>query len=93
MIVNGYTPKRSGDLQIIMKSGVMDASKTGKSHGVAYTYDTHIPLLIYGWGIQKGNLNRTTYMTDISATSAALLKIQIPSGCIGQSITEAYRNN
>ncbi|PZX63578.1 alkaline phosphatase PafA [Hydrotalea sandarakina] len=93
MIVNGYTPKRSGDLQIIMKSGVMDAGKTGMSHGVAYTYDTHIPLLFYGWGIQKGHLNRTTYMTDISATIAALLKIQMPSGCIGQPITEAYRNN
>ncbi|MGC8749379.1 alkaline phosphatase PafA [Hydrotalea sp.] len=93
MIVNGYTPKRSGDLQIIMKSGVMDAGKTGMSHGVAYTYDTHIPLLFYGWGIQKGHLNRTTYMTDISATIAALLKIQMPSGCIGQPITEVYKNN
>lgn len=91
MIVNGYTPKRSGDLQIIMKSGVMDAGKTGMSHGVSYTYDTHIPLLWYGWGIQKGHTNKTTYMTDISATLAALLKIQMPSGCIGKSITEVYQ--
>ena len=91
MIVNGYTPKRSGDLQIVMKSGVMDAGKTGMSHGVSYTYDTHIPLLWYGWGIRQGHLNKTTYMTDIAATLAALLKIQMPSGCIGQPITEVYQ--
>ncbi|WP_218330576.1 MULTISPECIES: alkaline phosphatase PafA [Hydrotalea] len=91
MIVNGYTPKRSGDLQIVMKSGVMDAGKTGMSHGVSYTYDTHIPLLWFGWGIQKGHTNKTTYMTDIAATLAALLKVQMPSGCIGKPITEAYQ--
>jgi predicted AlkP superfamily pyrophosphatase or phosphodiesterase len=91
MVVNGYNPQRSGDLQILMKTGVMDAGKTGMSHGVWNPYDSHIPLLFYGWGIKHGSLNRETYMTDISATIAALLHIQMPSGCIGKVIPEVIK--
>lgn len=91
MVVNGYNPARSGDLQIIVKTGVMDSGKTGMSHGVWNPYDAHIPLLFYGWGIKKGSLKRETYMTDISATLAALLHIQMPSGCIGSVITEVLK--
>jgi len=91
MVVNGYNPRRSGDLQLIMKTGVMDAGKTGMSHGVWNPYDSHIPLLFYGWGIKHGNLRRETYMTDISATVAALLHIQMPSGCIGKVIPEVLK--
>jgi arylsulfatase A-like enzyme len=91
MIVNGYNPQRSGDLQVIMKSGVVDGGKTGMSHGVWYAYDAHIPLLWYGWGIKKGSTSRETYMTDISVTLAALLHIQMPSGAIGKSIEEVIR--
>jgi predicted AlkP superfamily pyrophosphatase or phosphodiesterase len=91
MVINGYNPQRSGDLQILMKSGVMDAAKTGMSHGVWNPYDSHIPLVFYGWGIKQGNLAREVQMTDISATIASLLHIQMPSGCIGSVITEALK--
>ncbi len=91
MIVNGYTPQRSGDLQVIMKTGVMDAGRTGMSHGVWNPYDSHIPLVFYGWGIKQGSLAKKVAMTDISATVAALLHIQMPSGCIGNVITEALK--
>ncbi len=91
MIINGYNPQRSGDLQVVMKSGVVDGGKTGMSHGVWYSYDAHIPLLWYGWGIKKGSTSREIYMTDISVTLAALLHIQMPSGAIGKSIEEVIR--
>ncbi len=91
MIVNGHNPQRSGDLIIIAKTGVMDAGKLGMSHGVWNTYDSHIPLLFYGFGIKHGSLKRETYMTDISATVAALLHIQMPSGCIGKVIEEVIK--
>ena len=74
-----------------MKTGVMDAGKTGMSHGVWNPYDSHIPLLFYGWGIKQGSLNRETYMTDIAATIAALLHIQMPSGSVGKVISEVIK--
>lgn len=91
MVINGHNPQRSGDLMVITKTGVMDASKLGMSHGVWNNYDSHIPLLFYGWGIKHGSLKRETYMTDISATIASLLNIQMPSGCIGKVIEEVMK--
>lgn len=88
MIANRYNPRRSGDMQIIMKTGVMDAGATGMSHGVWNAYDTHIPLVWMGWGIKHGHSNRDIYMTDIAPTVAALLHIQMPSGCVGKVVTE-----
>lgn len=89
MMVNGYNFKRSGQLQIVLDAGWFDAySRTGTTHGEWNPYDTHIPLLWYGWNIKHGVSNREVYMQDISATLAALLHIQMPNGCIGHVIEE-----
>ena len=90
-ITNGYTPSRSGDIQFIFKPGYFDGGKKGTTHGLWNPYDAHIPLLFYGWGIKSGRLNRETYMTDIAATLAAMLQIQMPSGCVGHVITEVMK--
>jgi len=92
MLNNGYHPNRSGDLQIILKPGYIDAyGNTGTTHGLWNPYDAHIPLLWYGWGIKKGITHREVYMTDIAPTLAALLRIQMPSGNIGTVITEVLK--
>ena len=86
MLANGYYEGRSGDIQYILKPGYIDGLKTGTTHGLWNPYDAHIPLLWYGWGIKKGSSTHEVYMTDIAATLAALLKIQMPSGCVGKVI-------
>jgi predicted AlkP superfamily pyrophosphatase or phosphodiesterase len=91
MVANGYFPRRSGDIQIIMEPGWIDGGPTGTTHGAWYPYDAHIPLVFYGWKIKPGKTNRETYMTDIAATLAAMLRIQMPSGCVGEPITEVLR--
>ncbi|HMP95138.1 MAG TPA: alkaline phosphatase family protein, partial [Phnomibacter sp.] len=89
--IMGYQPKRAGDIQVILKSGFFYGGKTGTTHGSWNPYDSHIPSAFMGWGIKPGRTNRTTYMTDISATLAALLRIQMPSGCVGNVITELMK--
>ncbi len=92
MLNNGYHPKRSGDIQLILKPNYIDAySQAGTTHGLWNPYDAHIPLLWYGWGIKQGKTNKETYMTDIAPTIAALLKIQMPNGNVGQVITEVLK--
>jgi predicted AlkP superfamily pyrophosphatase or phosphodiesterase len=89
MISNGYYFKRSGSVQVIQNSGNLDGYyKTGTSHSKWNPYDTHIPLLFYGWKIKPGSLNRTVTMSDIAPTIAALLHIQMGSGSVGKVITE-----
>ena len=88
MLQNGYHATRSGDIQFILKSGYIDGMKAGTTHGLWNPYDAHIPLLWYGWNIKQGNSSNEVYMTDIAATLAVLLKIQMPSGCVGKVIKE-----
>ncbi len=85
-LANGWHPKRSGDIQILFAPGWIDGGKTGTTHGLWNPYDSHIPLVWYGWGIKQGRSNQEVYMTDIAATLAALLHIQMPSGSIGKPI-------
>ena len=91
MLINGYAPSRSGDIQFIFKSGYFDGGNKGTTHGLWNPYDSHIPLVFFGWNIKQGKLNRETYMTDIAATIAAMLQIQMPNGCVGKVITEAVK--
>lgn len=91
-IINGYNAERSGVIQIILKPGWYGGiGKTGTTHGTWNPYDTHIPLIFMGWGVQHGHLNRETHMTDIASTIAALLHIQAPNGNIGKPISEVLK--
>jgi len=90
-IANGYLYNRSGDIQMVLKSGYIDGSATGTTHGLWYSYDAHIPLLWYGFGIKQGRSSKRVYMHDIASTVASLLKIQEPSGNIGNPIQEVLK--
>ncbi|HYK77617.1 MAG TPA: alkaline phosphatase PafA [Daejeonella sp.] len=91
-IVKAYNPARSGVVQIILKPGWFSSSgTTGTTHGSWNPYDAHIPMVFMGWGIKQGKTNAPTNMTDISATLAALLRIQMPNGCIGKPVTEMLK--
>lgn len=92
-LINGYNTKRSGSVAIILEPGWFSGGKTGTSHGNWNPYDTHIPLLFMGKGIKHGSSNRTINMTDIAPTVSALLHIQMPSGCVGNVITEITSSN
>lgn len=88
-ITNGYNAKRSGDVYFILQPNYFDSSsKTGTTHGSWNPYDSHIPCVFMGWNVKPGKTNKTHYMTDIAATLAAMLHIQMPSGCVGEPITE-----
>lgn len=87
-ITNGYNARRSGDIYYILLSNYFDGTSTGTTHGSWNPYDSHIPCVFMGWKVKPGKTNKTHYMTDISATLAAMLHIQMPSGCVGEPITE-----
>jgi hypothetical protein len=91
MMINGYNPKRSGDIQFTFKPGYFDGGNKGTTHGLWNPYDAHIPLLWFGWGVKPGKTNREVYMTDIAPTIAAMLRIQMPNGSVGKVITEVIK--
>lgn len=88
-MTNGYHWQRSGDIQIITQDGLLPSySKTGTTHSVWNSYDSHIPLLFMGTGVKKGASSKPYHMTDIAPTVAQMLKIENPSGTIGNPISE-----
>lgn len=88
-IINGYNWQRSGDIQIISHDGMLPSyAKKGTTHSVWNSYDSHIPLIFFGTGIRHGSSGRPYFMTDIAPTLAQILKIENPSGNVGNAITE-----
>lgn len=77
----GFLFDRSGDVYIQLKPGYMDSSsRTGTSHGSPYAYDTHVPMLFYGWNIPHGATTDKTFIPQIAPTIATMLNIPLPSG-------------
>ena len=88
-VVRGYNPKRSGDIAYVLEPNwLQGVSPIGTTHGSGYSYDTHVPIIFFGWGVKKGSSSQLHAITDIAPTLSVLLKIKFPSGCTGQPITE-----
>lgn len=86
LIQNGFNQKRSGDVVYIFDPAVIAYSKTGSTHGSAFEYDTHVPLLFFGKGIKHGSTLKKTEVVDIAPTVSALLSISYPNGNQGQPL-------
>ena len=88
MLINGHSQKLSGDIQFIFKPQWFEGGDMGTTHGLWNPYDSHIPLVWFGWNVKAGKTFRETYMSDIAPTIAAMLHIQMPNGSIGKVIGE-----
>lgn len=86
LLRNGYMATRSGDAIVVLKPGWVEDKAKGTTHGSGYSYDTHIPLLWYGWHINPGSTSSPVNVTDIAPTLSRLLDISFPSGCTGGPI-------
>lgn len=83
----GYKKKRSGDVLFVLKPGFISSYyKTGTTHGSPYPYDTHVPLIWYGYNIPKGETTDKVTIPDIAATLADLLGIVPHKTFTGKSI-------
>ena len=90
-IQRGWNAKASGDVLVMLKPGFLEYSLTGTSHGSPYAYDTHVPFLILGPGIPKGNRSYArSEIRDIAPTLSALLGFPRPSGCTGKPILSLF---
>jgi predicted AlkP superfamily pyrophosphatase or phosphodiesterase len=87
--MNGYFPRRSGDLNIVFEPDYIPGS-SGTTHFSPYAYDRHVPVLFMGPGIQPGRYNGTIQPNDIAPTLATMLNIQTPSGSSGRVLTELF---
>lgn len=90
-VQNGFQTKRSGDVMLIFEPAWLDYGVTGTSHGSPYPYDTHVPLLWYGFGVPVGIVAETVEITDIAPTLAMMLNVPLPNGCTGKSLMNYFK--
>lgn len=83
---NSYNQKYSGDVLINLQAGWIEKDGKITSGNSPYSYDTHVPLIWYGWKIKRADIAMPVDMTDIAPTLSSFLNIAFPNSCSGNPI-------
>jgi predicted AlkP superfamily pyrophosphatase or phosphodiesterase len=87
---NGFRADRSPDLFVNFYEWVLvTGSSFGTSHGTPYHYDTDVPLVFFGDGVEAEIYESQARTVDIAPTVTALLGFTSPSDLDGQVLRMA----
>ncbi len=91
-ILNNFSPLRSGDVIVTLNPGwVQKEEDFVTDHNSPYEYDAHVPLLWYGWAVNRSTVSRKVNMTDIAGTLSTLCKVPFPNASLGEPLFELFR--
>ncbi len=85
---NSYNQRRSGDVIINLEPGWVERNGSITSGNSAYDYDTHVPLIWYGWKVKRRVITSPVNIYDIAPTLSSLLGITWPNGSMGSPVRE-----
>ncbi|MDF2235758.1 alkaline phosphatase family protein [Albimonas sp. CAU 1670] len=92
-VTANFHPDRSGDVYVVFEPhwfvADFDGLHVASAHGSPWAYDTYVPVIFAGPGIQPGRIARRIETVDVAPTIAARLGIKPPSGASGEPLTEA----
>ena len=87
-----YDPERSGQVFYVLAPYLLPSARPeGTTHGSPWTYDTHVPLLLFGSGIKPGRYGEVVGVADLAPTLSTLLGIPAPNESQGRVLREALR--
>lgn len=91
-VLHGFNAARSGDVVVVQEpfKYLVEYSIVA-THGAPYSYDTHVPVIIMGGGVNAGRYTNPATPADIAPTLAALLRVQPPSNAVGRVLSEALK--
>ena len=91
-ILRNFHPKRSGDVILVFEPNVFindfDGMSVASTHGSPWRYDTFVPVMFAGDGLEPRAVSRPVTPYDIAPTLAARLGVKPPSGAIGEPLPE-----
>jgi predicted AlkP superfamily pyrophosphatase or phosphodiesterase len=84
---------RSGDIYIIQEPYwfLFDKGPVTAMHGSPWRYDTHVPIIFMGPGIQPQTVHRRVHPVDVAPTIAALLGMTPPGSAQGSPLEEVFQ--
>jgi arylsulfatase A-like enzyme len=89
--LHGFYAPRSGDVVLIPEPYKYLADAVTATHGSPYSYDTSVPMIIMGAGVNPGQYLQPASPADIAPTLSALLGVTAPSSATGRVLLEAIR--
>jgi len=98
MFARSYFPGRSGQIMIVPREGSIIVSRKDPAvkfmHGSPWSYDTRIPLLLYGAAhVRKGTFPTRARQQDVMPTMARVLGVPVPATVTGRPLNEALLTN
>lgn len=78
---------RSGDIKVLGRAYWIYSTST-TTHGTGHRYDTRVPVLMFGYGIKKGEYLAPASPIDVAPTLAFLTGVTLPDA-MGRVLTEA----
>ncbi len=92
-IRRNFHPARSGDIYVVQSpySFLLDPGAIAVMHGSPWRYDTHVPILFAGPGIEAARVSRQVATVDVAVTLSAILGTTMPSGASGTVLSEIFR--
>ena len=91
-IRNNFHADRSGDIYLVFQPNVFindfDGLTVASTHGSPWRYDTHVPVIFAGAGLEPRAVSRAVTPYDIASTLSAFLGIREPAAAIGQPLAE-----
>ena len=91
-VLNNYHPDRSGDIYVVFKPewfiNDMDGLSVTVTHGSPWRYDTFVPILFAGYGLEPERISRRVHTVDVALTLAAVAGSRPPSGATGEILLE-----
>jgi predicted AlkP superfamily pyrophosphatase or phosphodiesterase len=92
-VLNNFHPKRSGDIFIVFEPNWfindMEGLVVASTHGSPWKYDTYVPIIFAGAGLQATVVNRLVHTVDIAPTLSTFVNVKQPSGTRGELLVEA----
>ena len=67
---------------------MFDRGAVAAMHGSPWRYDTHVPIIFVGPGINAAAVERLVHPVDVAPTLSSLLKISPPAAAEGTALVE-----
>ncbi len=91
-VLNNYHLKRSGDVYVVFEPqwfiADFDGLHVACTHGSPWRYDTYVPVIFAGAGLEPQTIHRHVSTVDVASTLCAYLGLQPTSGSSGTVLEE-----
>lgn len=89
---NNYHSSRSGDIYVVPKPYwfLFDKGPVKAMHGSPWRYDTHVPIIFSGPGINTQKVSRLVHPVDVTPTISAFLGMTPPGSVEGTVLKEIF---